>query len=164
MKNINLVCDQVNSWSTKVVNKLNKQLLEDKGQQIEDVDNMSLSIVFQNITEVVCDKLQETIQANKEQRERDMAAGIYNEDGCNEDFDHQFMDFATDEFISKNIRVRPASGATEPGTREDRSEIQMKHGYDDQNEDEKHNQAVVFEMEMQRKEVKQKKELYERAM
>jgi hypothetical protein len=43
-----------------------------------------------------------------------MAAGIVRIEGETEyeEKDHQYMDFTTDEFINKNIRVRPSSSVT----------------------------------------------------
>jgi len=84
---------------------------------------MSMSEVFNNITSVVCGKLEEIIDQNEQRRQHDMAAGILHDDGSEGgvvgDFqDHNFMDFATDEFIAKVIRVRPASGITQAGDRE----------------------------------------------
>ena len=123
-KNINLVCDQVNGWSTKVVNKLNKQILNDFGQNIDIREGsdgkgrMSMSEMFQNISQVVCGKLEEIIEQNDKRKKHDIAAGILKDDDQSEggivgDFqDHNFMDFATDEFIAKVIRVRPSSGIT----------------------------------------------------
>lgn len=73
-----------------------------------------MSESFQQITDVVSNKLASIIQKNEAKKASDMAAGINRIDGeteC-EDLDHQYMDFTTDEFINKNIRVRPTSGIT----------------------------------------------------
>ena len=73
-----------------------------------------MSETFQQITDVVCSKLQQMITKNEMRKAQDMAAGIKRVDGeteC-EELEHQFMDFTTDEFINKNIRVRPQSGIT----------------------------------------------------
>ena len=162
-KNVSLVFDQVTGWSNKVITKLNKQILEDLGRPIdlkEDANGnptMSVSEVFQNITDVVCGKLGEIIEANKKQ------SGDGEWDELN---DHQYIDFATDEFINKNIRVRPTSGV--PQEQDQKSEYmktpmlgqgELSTGMD---EEDKFNQLVNMEMEMQRKQVKHERERLER--
>jgi hypothetical protein len=51
--------------------------------------------------------------------------GIYRGEGDteNEELDHQKMDFTTDEFIQKNIRVRPQSGITAAEKDEQKTDI-----------------------------------------
>ena len=120
-KNIHLVCDQVMGWSTKVANKLNKQFALDKGAGAaidlsnggKDGGKMSMSEVFQNITDVVCNQLQEVIEQNTKRRAHDIATGIIKEDEAddvdyNDDYAKDgFADFMTDDYTNKNIRVRP---------------------------------------------------------
>ena len=174
-KNINLVCDQVTGWSTKVVNKLNKQLLADQGKEIQNTSKMSMSEVFGHITEAVCGKLEEIIAENERRKQHDIRAGIIKEDAesenyAAEDFDHQFMDFATEEFINKNIRVRPASGATTGGERDDqKSDLYNRPTYlgagidgNVMDEDEKANQMANLEMDNQRKAIKAERERWEK--
>jgi len=132
---------------------------------------MSMSEVFGHITEAVCGKLGEIIEENERRRAHDIRAGIIREDAESEnyaeDFDHQFMDFATEEFITKNIRVRPVSGQTTAGERDDqKSDIFNRQNYNidgnQMDEDEKANQMANLEMEQQRKNRKQESERYER--
>ena len=58
--------------------------------------------MFNNITEVVCQQLEELIeQDGGEDEDKGYITGT------------NFMnDFATEEFLTKNIRVRPISGVT----------------------------------------------------
>lgn len=133
-----------------------------------------MSEVFAHITEAVCDKLGDIIDENDRRRAHDIRAGIIKEDAESEnyaeDFDHQFMDFATEEFITKNIRVRPASGATTGGEREDqKSDIFNRPNYlgtgidgNPMDEDEKANQMANLEMDNQRKLIKAERERFER--
>ncbi len=66
---------------------------------------------------MVCDKLGEIISINEQRKEQEGLSE--SADVANEMMGQQFMDFATDEFLNKNIRVRPASGITSGGERDD---------------------------------------------
>ena len=73
-------------------------------------------------------------------------------------------DFATEEFLNKNIRVRPVSGVTKGGEVEEKntnvefSNFNAKNMLmgDKEEEDEKYNKLVNLEMEEQRKNIKYK--------
>ena len=73
-------------------------------------------------------------------------------------------DFATEEFISKNIRIRPQSGVTHG---DERSEM-MPHrtatsGFDaNQDEDERLHRDALYMMDNQRKEAKERKAAFEK--
>jgi len=69
-------------------------------------DPQSMSQTFQQITDVVCSKLDKIIKKNEQRKAVNKAKGLDPESDY-EDMEHQFMDFTTDEFINKNIRVRP---------------------------------------------------------
>lgn len=70
-------------------------------------------------------------------------------------------DFATEEFLTKNIRVRPVSGVTRGGDEETKTEVQhfnaksmlMAETGDDE---EKFNKMINLDMEEQRKNIKVK--------
>ena len=49
--------------------------------------------------------------------------------------DDAFIDFATDDFINKNIRVRPISGATNLGGQQDRQSQISKNTANQDNEE-----------------------------
>ena len=73
------------------------------------------------------------------------------------------QDFATEDFITKNIRVRPQSGATAGGQGdESKSLVGAEKSGDGLNDEEKFNRDVIYEMEQQRKHVKLEKETYEK--
>ena len=126
-----------------------------------------MSESFQQITDVVCGKLAQIIKKNEAKKRSDIAAGINRVEGetDNEDLDHQQMDFTTDEFIRKNIRVRPTSSTTNVDKDEQKSDI-MGRGLDDNrmDDEEKFNQMANLEMDAQRKTVKVKLErhIYEK--
>ena len=113
-----------------------------------------MSETFQNITNLVCDQLEKII----EQRQ----TAIPEEDA--DDFQADDMqDFATEDFITKNIRVRPQSGATTGAQGEEsKSLVGMEKSGDGLNDEEKFNRDMIYEMELQRKHVKQERETYEK--
>ena len=77
----------------------------------------------------------------------------------------EMADFATEDFITKNIRVRPQSGIT-TGDKGDESKSLIYGdrggGIDGTNDEEKWNRDMIYEMEQQRKTVKAEKEAAER--
>ena len=69
------------------------------------------------------------------------------------------LDFATEDFIHKNIRVRPISGITHgDDTKDGRASNISKGGGNEDNEDkeEQNHKVAIYEMENQRKLVKKK--------
>lgn len=68
------------------------------------------------------------------------------------------LDFATEDFINKNIRVRPISGVTHgDDTKDGRASNISKGGANEDNDDtEQGNKIALYEMENQRKLVKKK--------
>jgi phosphatidate phosphatase PAH1 len=78
------------------------------------------------------------------------------------DQDDAFIDFATDDFINKNIRVRPISGTTNLGQQDRQSQISKNTANQDNEEaQESYQRLAEYEMENQRKLVKQKAALYQ---
>ena len=77
--------------------------------------------------------------------------------------DDAFIDFATEDFINKNIRVRPISGTTNFGGQQDRQSNISKNTANQDNEDaiESYQRLAEFEMDNQRKLVKQKAAMYQ---
>lgn len=77
----------------------------------------------------------------------------------------EMADFFTDDFIQKNIRVRPQSGVTS-GDKADESKSliygERGGGADGANDEEKWNRDMIYEMEQQRKTVKAEREAAER--
>ena len=76
--------------------------------------------------------------------------------------DDAFIDFATEDFINKNIRVRPISGTTNLGGQQDRQSQISKGTANQDNEEaiESYQRLAEFEMDNQRKMVKQKAAMY----
>lgn len=142
-KKVNLINDQVKGWSSRVIQKIDQQF----GENIQSYNDKTLAFMFEKIAEAVCKQL-EQIMAEEEGEDQ---AYITAKDFMN--------DFATEEFLSKNIRVRPLSGVTrgdDDGRTNDYNRSMNEQG---QNQDGDHefNEMRVIEMEEVRKETKEKK-------
>ena len=78
-------------------------------------------------------------------------------------------DFATEEFLTKNIRVRPISGITGKDFDERQSERVSRNNLiggvvgEQTDEEEKFNNAVNSDMDQQRKEFKERRRDFEKA-
>jgi hypothetical protein len=115
-----------------------------------------INISFKNISEIVLNQLQELDSYGNRQQDNTMMTAM------------DFMnDFATEEFLTKNIRVRPQSGVTQkdggtgPGQDGDnkseanggnKSNIFSAGGEGD--DDEKHTKMMALEITDQRKNIK----------
>ena len=152
-KNIHLVCDQVTDWTTKVSGKLDVHLGTSVGAPT--VEPKSMSETFQSITDLVCDQLEKIIEQKKH--------GVVQEEEGDEFGADDMQDFATEDFITKNIRVRPQSGATTGAQAEEsKSLVGVDKSADGQNDEEKFNNDMIYEMKEQRKQVKLQRETYEK--
>lgn len=80
-----------------------------------------MSEVFTNISTLVCGELQGIINENDNKRRENQLAGIDEEENYAEEINQKdfLIDFANDDFINKNIRVRPVSGVTVGGENKD---------------------------------------------
>ena len=146
-KKINIVNDQVSNWAKRCYQKFGT-LTEDPHFQTEPIDLVSM---FEAMNAVV---------------ERELAAlKAREEDGAGDegiDYGEVFTDFATPEFVDKNVRVRPISGVTHgDDTRDGRaSNISRGLGGNDQSQDDgdlAFNQGAASDLEIQRNLIKAKK-------
>lgn len=125
---------------------------EQFSENIAGHEHKTLAFLFEKISEAVCKQLSQIIQEEDEEDRNYITA---------KDF---MNDFATEEFLHKNIRVRPLSGVTrgeEDGKTNDpynRSQVDPYGQNGD--EDEKFAKMKEIEMDEQRKEAKQRKEEY----
>lgn len=80
--------------------------------------------------------------------------------------DDQFIEFATDAFINKNIRVRPISGVTNADpTNDGRASTVSRPGQNDEaNEDENQSKLQEFHIEDMRRIAKDQKRANEEAI
>ena len=137
--------DQVGGWAGRVVSKLNSQIL---GNETPGVKKQSILQLFNQITDIVCGQLEELVQ----QQEEDEGTGYITA----KDF---MNDFATEEFLTKNIRVRPQSGATGKDADDRQSEHVSRNNLaavlgEPTDDEEKFNKMVNLEMEDQRRKIK----------
>ncbi len=71
-----------------------------------------------------------------------------------QDYQEVFNDFATDEFVNKNIRVRPISGFVDDT--KDGRQSSVSRGLDgDEDKEDNFNKMAEIEMNTQRKEIKE---------
>lgn len=98
-KKINIVNDQVSGWARKTFNKFGA--LTDTSDLVQGETPEELTKIFQVISKVTVDELKDLLKKGKD-GERPY-----------EHADDQFIEFATEAFVHKNIRVRPISGVTD---------------------------------------------------
>jgi hypothetical protein len=112
-KRIQIVNNQVQSWAKRVYNKFST-LTEDANFRRESGDLVN---IFQTMNDLV-DK--EIAVLNKRQEEGGGDDGI--------DYAEVFTEFATEDFINKNIRVRPFSGVTHADETRDGRQSNISRG------------------------------------
>lgn len=96
-KKVNLIADQVQGWSGRVTQKIDQHF----GENITAYgDDKSLAFIFEKICEAVVKQLNQIINEEDEDERGYITA---------KDF---MNDFCTQEFLDKNIRVRPISGVS----------------------------------------------------
>ena len=128
-----------------------------------------MSEVFATISKLVSGELQGIINENENKRRENQLAGIEEEENYAEEINQKdfLIDFANDDFINKNIRVRPVSGVTVGERDEQKSEVMgagnrfLADGSNQIDEDKKFDDSCNIEMEIQRRTVKQMKIDYE---
>ena len=86
--------------------------------------------------------------------ERELGSMAQTRDEDNMDYDQVFNDFGNDDFVQKNIRVRPVSGMNDE-TRDGR-QSNVSRGADGEKEDgeERFNQDALIELDNERKNIK----------
>jgi hypothetical protein len=97
-KKINIVNDQVSGWAKRVFGKF-AALADNHNLQPGQTDMVK---IFEGMNLVVVDELKRMKERQVSQEEDEKAI----------EYGDVFTDFATEDFISKNIRVRPVSGIT----------------------------------------------------
>ena len=156
-KKIHLVTDQVGGWSSRVVSKLNSQLLGNESPPSKSsVPKNSLTSLFDQISDIVIKSIDEITSTTS------VAAGQAEElsMAMTKDF---LKDLENEEFFSKNFRVRPQSG-TNNVDQENRSEhisrsnmVTTAPGQEPADDEEKFHKMMNLEMEEQRRKMKTQK-------
>ena len=142
-KKVNIVNDQVTSWAKRVYSKF--QALTDNPMLMNKPDD--LIKLFEAMEGV-------TVQELTQLRERADENPIEPDDA--------FIDFATDDFINKNIRVRPISGVTHGEGQQDRaSTVSRGAAGTDGDDGLDWNQADEYEIKYQRTIVKKRAQQYQ---
>ena len=153
-KRINIVNDQISKWASRVYTKFGV-LTEDAAFQKEPSE---LPLVFETMNALVSKEL----QAAKERQEHDGA-------GDDADFAETFNDFATEDFINKNIRVRPVSGVTHADDTKDGRASSINRGLvgggdgGNEGDDENFNKIAMHELTNARDKIKDEFRLAEEA-
>ena len=156
-KKIHLVTDQVGGWSSRVVSKLNSQLLGNESPPSKSsIPKNSLTSLFDQISDIVIKSIDEITSTTS------VAAGQAEElsMAMTKDF---LKDLENEEFFSKNFRVRPQSG-TNNVDQENRSEhisrsnmVTTAPGQEPADDEEKFHKMMNLEMEEQRRKMKTQK-------
>ena len=137
-REVQLVNDQVENWSSRVINKLDLQF----GENIGAFTDKSMAFKFEKIKEAVCKQL-ETIILEEDDEDRGF---ITVKDFMN--------DFGSDEFIAKNIRVRPMSGTHHQADDETKTQAGESKTGEAGDDEHKFNEQVNFDLQENRKQVK----------
>ena len=144
-KKVNLVFDQVQGWCSKVIQKIDSQFQENIGSHQEN--SKTLAYLFEKISEAVCKQLEQIINEEDDEDRGYITA---------KDF---MNDFATDDFLNKNIRVRPMSGVTRAEDEGHNKSMNDPFGQGGDDYD-KFAQMQELEMKDQREIAKAKKEAF----
>ena len=106
-KKIQLISDQVGGWTQRVATKMSEQISE-TGIPLK-TENKSFIEIYKQINELVVDQLEiirhdQAARARENEEDEEEKESINGKDYMN--------DFATEEFVTKNIRVMPMAGAS----------------------------------------------------
>lgn len=131
-KKVNIVNDQVTSWARRVYSKFHA--LTDNPQLMKQPDDLiKIFEAMEGVTVAELTQLRERADDNPIEP------------------DDAFIDFATDDFINKNIRVRPISGVTHGEGQQDRaSTVSRGAAGTDADDGLDWNQADEYELKAQR--------------
>jgi len=144
-KRINIVNDQISGWAKRVFGKF-AALIDHHDLNPSTTD---IGKIFEGMHLVVCEELKRLIEKQQNQEEDEKAV----------EYGDVFTDFATEDFIAKNIRVRPVSGVTHGDeTKDGRASNISKNQNTEGNEEgeDNYNKFAHLELEDQRKAIKVK--------
>lgn len=131
-KKVNIVNDQVTSWARRVYSKFHA-LTDNPQLQKQPEDLIKIFEAMESVTVSELTSLRERADDNPIEP------------------DDAFIDFATDDFINKNIRVRPISGVTHGEGQQDRASTVSRGAAGTEADDGLDwNQADDFELRNQR--------------
>lgn len=144
-KKINIVNDQVSGWAKRVYQKFSA-LTDDASVQNLPTDMVKIFASMEMITVTELKNIRENADQNR----------VEPDDAFVD------LDFATEDFINKNIRVRPISGISKMDEKsEKRTQIGSQNQEDnEEHQDNQYNKLAIYEIENQRKETKRLKAEY----
>eukprot|EP00344_Euplotes_crassus_P004342 CAMPEP_0197000856 /NCGR_PEP_ID=MMETSP1380-20130617/5697_1 /TAXON_ID=5936 /ORGANISM="Euplotes crassus, Strain CT5" /LENGTH=532 /DNA_ID=CAMNT_0042418309 /DNA_START=9 /DNA_END=1607 /DNA_ORIENTATION=- len=134
--NVEIVQDLIDNWARKIIGKVDDEATEDR------VNNMDLVEIFQKLSGIVVQNLED--YENDDEDEMIPASNMMN-------------DHLTQDFMERNIRIRPSSGKTEADI--EKSKYGSKNGPQTDNLDdnaEKQYNDDLIELDNQRKNIKDK--------
>ena len=145
-KKINIVNDQVSSWSKKVFGKFST--LIEGAQQHQVGPATDIVQIFKGMNLVVVKELDKILEKQKQE----------GGDDHNMNYGEVFDDFEHKDFTAKNVRVRPISGFTHGDETRDGRQSNISKGNNEGNDDgeDNYNKLAALELEDQRKAIKNK--------
>ena len=162
-KRVQLVNDQVVGWTARIAQKIDQQFQDNISQQYEGQDyHKLLPTIFEKISGSVIKQIQNNVIDGDDHLLDDEDKPIINLTAFLNDFGNQ-------DFLDKNVRVRPVSGMTRGDMDETKTNNNldvatnnagksMLMAGDGADDEEKFNRMINLDMEEQRKNIKLKRD------
>ena len=153
---VEIVTDQIYGWCQKVIQKMIDQFPEARINvpNLGDLEKLkthnNLIDLFERISDTTCDQLEQLIADEVSEEDRYITL---------KDF---LNDFASQDFVQKNIRVRPMSARSNVDESQKQDYMtsgpsrNMGKSNDGAKEDQNDVRSIMFEIEQQRKNIKEK--------
>jgi len=160
---VQLVNDQVVGWTARIAQKIDQQFQDNISQQYEGQDyHKLLPTIFEKISGSVIKQIQNNVIDGDDHLLDDEDKPIINLTAFLNDFGNQ-------DFLDKNVRVRPVSGMTRGDMDETKTNNNldvatnnagksMLMAGDGADDEEKFNRMINLDMEEQRKNIKLKRD------
>lgn len=148
---VQLINEQVEAWCSRVIQKIDQQFNENIGSY----HDKTIGFSFVKIEHAIAKQLEQIIH-----EEDDEDRGFI----TSKDF---MTDFATDDFVNKNIRVRPQSGINRDmnddarGGGDAAASRHEKDAFGNVEDDDQYNKGVNMDLEIERDQIIKRKEAYE---
>ena len=134
--NVEIVQDLIDNWARKIIVKIDEDVSEDKAQELDIVE------IFGKLSEIVVANLEE--YENDDEDDMVPASNMMN-------------DLLTEEFMQRNIRIRPSSGKTEADRNNPGYGSSTGHQTNNPNDNtEKQYNDDLIELDNQRRNIKEK--------
>jgi len=134
--NVEIVQDLIDNWARKIIIKIDEDVSDEKAQEMDIVD------IFGRLSGIVVSNLEE--YENEDEDDMVPASNMMN-------------DLLTEEFMQRNIRIRPNSGKTEGDAEQTKYGSKTGHHTDNQDDNaEKQYNDDLIELDNQRRNIKDK--------